>query len=171
MPSPEEGTSREAKSLFFDEGKPMGRDTTYINQRDDALTITLTMADELLKLDAEVQALEAENARLKASAVVLSSTEQSGGGFVEQQIYEYGLKQLLKDCFYSWNMDVVQSSSTDEVTPCSFEYWRRRAYNDSNVPSWLSKDQLFDVLDGLLREKYAAGVEKFLERKKEEEDE
>ena len=171
MPSPEEGTSRGAKGLFSDEGKLMGRDTTYISQRDDALTITLTMADELLKLDAEVQALEAENARLKASAVVLSSTEQSGRGFVEQQVYEYGLMQLLKDCFYSWSMDVVQSPTTDEVTPCSFEYWRKRAYNDSNIPSWLSKDQLFDVLDGLLHEQYAIGVEKFFERKKEEADE
>ena len=171
MPSPEEGTSRGAKSLFSDEGKLMGRDMTYINQRDRALELILGMSDELLKLDAEVQALEAKNAQLTANAIVLSSTEQSSRGFVEQQVYEYGLMQLLKDCFYSWNMDVVQSPTTDEVTPCSFDYWCKRAYNNSELPSWLSKDQLFDVLDELLHEQYAIGVEKFFERKKEEEDE
>lgn len=149
----------------------MGRDMTYINQRDRALELILGMSDELLKLDAEVQALEAKNAQLTANAIVLSSEEQSGRGFVEQQVYEHGLMQLLKDCFYSWSMDVVQSPSTDEVTPCSFDYWCKRAYNNSALPSWLSKDQLFDVLDELLHEQYAIGVEKFFERKKEEADE
>lgn len=140
----------------------MGQDSTYIDQRDRALTIILTMADELLKLDSEIQALEAENARLRSSNVILSSTEQVGMGAIEQKVFEYGCEKLMNDCFYTWNK-AVQSSDTDEKTPCPFEQWRKSAFRYSSLPHWISADQLFEVLDPQLRKLYAEKVKEFME--------
>lgn len=145
----------------------MGQDMTYINQRDNMLESILRMSDELLKLDAEVQALEAKNRQLRSSVTVLSSSEQVGMGIIEQKVFEYGCEQLVKECFYTWQQ-VVQSSDTDEKTPCSFEQWRKSAFRYAYQPDWISVEQLFDVLDAQLRKLYAEQVKKFMEEEDDE---
>lgn len=145
----------------------MGRDMTYINQRDSMLESILRMSDELLKLDAEVQALEAENRQLRSSVTVLSSSEQIGMGIIEQKVFEYGCEQLVNECFYTWQK-VVQSSDTDEKTPCSFEQWRKSAFRHGYAPDWISVEQLYDVLDTQLRKLYAEQVQEFMEEEDDE---
>lgn len=141
----------------------MGRDMTYINQRDNMLESILRMSDELLKLDAEVQALESENKSLKSTTDLLFNIgEQESFGCIEQKVFEYGCKKLMDECFYTWQK-VVQSSDTDEKAPCPFEQWRKSAFRYTYQPDWASVDQLYEVLDPYLRKLYAEQVEKFME--------
>ena len=145
----------------------MGRDMTYITQRDKALETILTMADELLRLDAEVQALESEKRGLKGMVDLIADTDEHLDlGHVEQKVFEYGCEQLVKECFYTWGK-VTQSSDTDEKAPCSFEQWRRSALRNGYAPDWISVEQLYDVLDAQLRRLYAEKVEEFMEEKDE----
>lgn len=151
----------------------MGQDMTYVSQRDKALETILTMADELLRLDSEVQALEAENRRLRAQAVVLSSaeqvssTEQIGMGAIERRVFELGCEKLINDCFYTWN-NVTQSPDAKEKTPCSFELWRKSTFRNMYQPDWISVDQLYEVLDPQLRKLYAEKVKEFMEAEDDE---
>lgn len=145
----------------------MGKDMDYVVQRDKALGLILTMSDELLDLDAEIQALESENKGLKATVDLLAdSGEHMNFGHVEQKVFEYGCEKLLEDCFYTWDK-VVQSSDTDEKTPCSFEQWRKSAFRHGYAPDWISVEQLYDVLDAQLRRLYAEKVNKFMEEEDE----
>lgn len=145
----------------------MGQDMTYITQRDKALEVILSMADELLRLDAEVQALESEKRGLKGMVDLISDTDEHLDlGHVEQKVFEYGCEQLMQECFYTWEK-VVQSSDTDEKAPCSFEQWRRGALRHGDAPDWISVEQLYDVLDAQLRRLYAEKVEEFMEEKDE----
>lgn len=145
----------------------MGRDMQYITQRDKALEVILSMADELLRLDAEVQALESEKRGLKGMVDLIADTDEHLDlGHVEQKVFEYGCEQLMKECFYTWGK-VAQSSDTDEKAPCSFEQWRRSALRYGNTPDWISVEQLYDVLDAQLRRLYAEKVNDFMEEKDE----
>ena len=146
----------------------MGRDMTYITQRDKALEVILSMADELLRLDAEVQALESEKRGLKGMVDLIADTDEHLDlGHVEQKVFEYGCEQLMSECFYTWQK-VVQSSDTDEKTPCSFEQWRKSAFRYAYQPDWISVEQLYDVLDTQLRKLYAEQVNKFMEEEDDE---
>ena len=145
----------------------MGRDMKYITQRDKALEVILSMADELLRLDAEVQALESEKCGLKGMVDLIADTDEHlDFGHVEQKVFEYGCEKLVEQCFYTWNK-VVQSSDTDEKAPCSFEQWRRSALRYTYQPDWISVEQLYDVLDTQLRKLYAEQVNKFMEEEDE----
>ena len=145
----------------------MGRDMTYITQRDKALEVILSMADELLRLDAEVQALESEKRGLKGMVDLIADTDEHLDlGHVEQKVFEYGCEKLMKECFYTWQK-VVQSSDTDEKAPCSFEQWRKSAFRQGWAPDWISVEQLYEVLDTQLRRLYAEKVEEFMEEKDE----
>ena len=145
----------------------MGKDMDYVVQRDKALGLILTMSDELLDLDAEVQALESENKGLKATVDLLAdSGEHMNFGHVEQKVFEYGCEKLVEECFYTWNK-VVQSSDTDEKAPCSFEQWRKSAFRYMYQPDWISVEQLYEVLDVQLRKLYAEQVVKFMEEEDE----
>lgn len=137
------------------------QDTTYLTQRDTALRLILNMTDELLRLDAEVQALQAENKSLEAATMIFSTNEEIGMDVIERKVFELGCEQLLDKCFYTWNK-VVQSSDTDEKAPCSFEQWRRGAFRSMYQPDWISTEQLYDVLDPMLRKLYAEHVEEFM---------
>lgn len=139
-------------------------DVTYREWRDSVIDSVIAMADELFRLDAEVQCLQSENTRLKLRAADYlrysdeEKPDETASDFyvdrdvLEQKVYELGCQTLMENSFFGWT--TVRRTEDGEFEP--FESWRDLSFREA--PNWCSKDDLYKLLDMQLREKYMSDI-------------
>lgn len=118
-----------------------------------------------------------ENERLKAEIEVLkhyqntSNSEQcecnESISLFYRNMIEYGKKQLLTYCLYSWrevNCNYDEESQSYNIT--SYECWINNKV--SKIPDFMSKDEFKKYFEFELREMYEKEKQKAIEKAKEE---
>ena len=118
-----------------------------------------------------------ENERLKAEIEVLkhyqnaSNSEQceynESISLFDRNMIEYGKKQLLEDCLYSWGQvscDYDEESKSYNIT--SYERWINKKV--SRTPDFMSKDKFKKYFEFELREMYEKEKQEAIEKAKEE---
>lgn len=134
----------------------------------------LEMDKELESLRNKVKLLESRNKECSYNEVTITRTVPEKTSKIEQLIYDLGIETLYNETFYDWRGVRAERNKNGEVEYTTFNKFVKDSIRDSEIPAMISKNELIDVLDGILKIRYEDECNKdyeFLIEKEQEESE
>lgn len=137
----------------------------------------IDLVTSIMEMDKELEKLRVENTTLKAKKEKVCSCNETvkEQSEIDKYIYNTGLEFVYKKMFYDWNQVSASRNENGQIVYTSFENYRNKELRSDYVPLNLSKQEIFDKLDDILRKKYQDSCEdaykRLLEKEKEEREE
>lgn len=125
-----------------------------MNKTIETINYILEMDKELESLRNKNKLLEIKNKESVCDETAIAKEVPSKSSEIEQLIYDLGIEALYDKTFYSWGGVKAKRNKKGEVEYTTYYDFIKDTIRNSDIPVTISKNELINALDGILKIKY-----------------